>query len=194
VVLISGAGTLLQALIDAQQAGRLAGRIVAVGSDRDQAEGLARAARAGIASFVLPLTGDRATWDEALTARIADHAPDLVIGAGFMKLLGPAFLARFGGRAINTHPSLLPAFPGQRAVADALAGGAASTGATVFLIDAGLDSGPILAQQPVPVEPGDTVASLHERIKVVERRLLVEVVNAWPAPPDASEDGLETTA
>jgi phosphoribosylglycinamide formyltransferase-1 len=180
VVLISGTGTLLQALLDAQAAGDLDAEVVAVGADR-QASGLARAERAGVPTFVLPLGPDRAAWDQALTDRIASYEPDLIVSAGFMKILGPAFLARYEGRALNTHPALLPAFPGDHAVRDALAAGVTETGATVFLIDAGVDTGPILAQRRVPVSPGDTEASLHERIKQVERPLLVEVVNGWAA-------------
>jgi phosphoribosylglycinamide formyltransferase-1 len=119
---------------------------------------------------------DRAAWDRALAAELAAHDPDLVVSAGFMKLVGPAVLERFGGRLINTHPALLPAFPGAHAVRDALAAGVATTGATVHVIDAGLDTGPVLAQREVPVRPDDDEASLHERIKTVERELLVETV------------------
>jgi phosphoribosylglycinamide formyltransferase-1 len=121
---------------------------------------------------------DRAAWDVELTETVAAHQPDLVVSAGFMKLLGPAFLDRFGGRIINTHPALLPAFPGAHGVRDALAYGARVTGCTVHLVDEGVDTGPILAQEAVPVLPGDDEAALHERIKVVERRLLAEVVAA----------------
>jgi len=177
VVLVSGTGTLLQALIDARRDGRLAGEIVAVGSDRPSAEGLRRAEAAGVPTFVCPLGADRAAWDEAITDAVAAFAPDLVVSAGFMKILGRQFLARFEGRTINTHPSLLPLFPGAHAVRDALAAGVEVTGATVFQIDAGVDTGRVVAQEPVPVEAGDDVETLHERIKVVERRLLVEVVN-----------------
>lgn len=179
VVLISGTGTLLQALLDAQSAGRLDGVVVAVGADRGGIAGLERAAAAGVPSFVHPLEkgADRADWDRTLTALVADYQPDLVVSAGFMKLLGPAFLDRFGDRTINTHPALLPAFPGMHAVAEALAQGASVTGATVFRVDAGVDSGEILAQEPVAILPGDDVATLHERIKIVERRLLVDTVN-----------------
>jgi formyltetrahydrofolate-dependent phosphoribosylglycinamide formyltransferase len=170
---------LLQALIDAHRAGELAGEIVGVVSDRRDAAGLARADAAGIPSTVVSFRpgSDRAAWDAELTRAVADYAPDLVVSAGFMKLLGPAFLAEYAGRAINSHPALLPAFPGIHAVRDALAAGVKVTGATVFLIDQGMDSGKIIAQQPVPVAEDDTVASLHERIKVVERRMLVDVVN-----------------
>ncbi len=179
VVLISGTGTLLQALLDAQSQGRLDAQVVAVGSDRPGIAGLQRAAAAGVPSFVHPLAkgADRAAWDRELAELVGAHRPDLVVSAGFMKLLGAAFLDRFGDRIINTHPALLPAFPGMHAVAEALAQGVQTTGATVFRVDAGVDSGEILAQESVPVLAGDDVESLHERIKIVERRLLVDTVN-----------------
>ncbi len=180
VVLISGSGTLLQALMDAAAAGRLDAQIVAVGADRE-AVGLDRARSQGIASFVLPLAQglDRADWDERLAAAIDCFSPDLVVAAGFMKLLGPAVLKRFSGRLINSHPALLPSFPGAHAVRDALAAGVKVTGCTVFQVDEGVDTGPIIAQEAVRVLPGDDETSLHERIKVVERRLLVDVVADW---------------
>jgi len=179
VVLVSGAGTLLQSLLDAAGPNYPA-QVVAVGSDRDDVAGLARAERAGVSTFVVRLADhpDRAAWDAALTGVVASHEPDLVVSAGFMKLVGPAFLDRFNGRMINSHPALLPAFPGTHAVRDALQYGVKVTGCTVLLVDAGVDSGPVLAQQPVWVEHGDTEESLHERIKIVERRLLVDVVAA----------------
>ena len=121
---------------------------------------------------------DRAAWDECLTAATAEYQPDLIVSAGFMKLLGPAFLRRFGGRVINSHPALLPAFPGPHAVRDALTYGAKVTGCSIILIDEGIDTGPVLAQQPVIIQPGDDETTLHERIKIVERRLLVDVVAA----------------
>lgn len=141
------------------------------------------AAAAGIPAFGVAVGdyADRGAWDTALTAAVAGYSPDLVVCAGFMKLLGPAFLERFGGRIINTHPALLPAFPGAHGVRDALAYGVRVTGTTVHLVDSGVDTGPILAQEPVRVEPGDDEAALHERIKVVERRLLVEIVAAVAA-------------
>ncbi len=125
-----------------------------------------------------PDGSDRATWDAAITEATAAHRPDLVVSAGFMKILGPEFLSRFEARVVNTHPALLPAFPGAHAVPDALAYGVRVTGCTVHLVDAGTDTGPILAQQAVEVLDGDDEATLHERIKVVERQLLVEVVGA----------------
>ncbi|WP_434452900.1 phosphoribosylglycinamide formyltransferase [Lentzea sp. E54] len=174
VVLVSGSGTLMQALLDAD----LPIEVVAVGADRENIEGLKRAERAGVPHFAVKLRdhADRAAWDIALTEAVASYEPDLVVSAGFMKIIGEQFLARFGGRMINTHPALLPAFPGAHGVRDALAYGVRVTGSTVHLVDAGVDTGPILAQEAVVVEPGDTEETLHERIKVVERRLLVETV------------------
>lgn len=178
VVLVSGSGTLLGSLLEAIDAGTVPAEVVAVGADRDDIGGLARAARAGIPTFVHPYArdSDRAAWDCGLTDLVAAHDPDLVISAGFMKLVGSAFLRRFGGRIINTHPALLPAFPGMNGPRDALAHGVKVTGATVFIIDAGIDTGRIVAQEPVRVLEGDTVDTLHERIKVVERQLLIETV------------------
>ena len=189
VVLVSGSGTLLQALLDAQASGDLAAEVVAVGADRDGIEGLARAERAGVPTFVVRLRDfadasgktDRAAWDAALTDAVGVHRPDLIVSAGFMKLLGSSFLGRFGGRVINTHPALLPSFPGAHAVADALAHGVRVTGCTVFEVDAGVDTGRIIDQVAVRVADGDTVESLHERIKVEERRLLLDTVNALAA-------------
>jgi phosphoribosylglycinamide formyltransferase-1 len=180
VVLVSGSGTLLQALLDATAAADYPARVVAVGSDRKGIEGLARAERAGVPTFALPVReyADRAAWNEALTGAVVEHRPDLVVSAGFMKILGPAFLAGIGCPMINTHPALLPAFPGVHGVADALAYGVKVTGATLHLVDAGVDTGPVLAQSAVPVEPGDTEDTLHERIKSEERRLLVGTVAA----------------
>jgi phosphoribosylglycinamide formyltransferase-1 len=178
VVLVSGSGTLLQALIDACEAGDLPVEIVAVGSDRPGVRALERAAEAGIPAFAEPLAkgADRAEWDSRLTAEVAGFRPDLVVCAGFMKLLGPAFLDRFGGRVINSHPALLPSFPGTHGPRDALAYGVKITGATVFMVDAGIDTGRILAQRAVEVADDDTVETLHERIKVQERQMLVQVV------------------
>lgn len=176
-VLVSGTGTLLRALLDAAGPDYPAS-VVAVGADRAGAAALRRAADRGLPTFVVELAQhpDRASWDVALTEAVAAHRPDLVVTAGFMKILGPAFLDRFGGRIVNTHPALLPAFPGPHPVADALAHGVRVTGATMHLVDARVDTGPILAQRAVEVLPGDTEQRLHERIKVVERRMLVEIV------------------
>lgn len=178
VVLVSGSGTNLQALLDAAADPSWGAEIVAVGADRDDIEGLARAARTGVPTFVERVAdhADRAAWDSALTKAIADHEPDLVVSAGFMRILGPVFLAAFGGRCVNTHPALLPAFPGAHGVRDALAHGVRVSGVTVHLVDAGVDTGPIIAQRAVPVLDGDDETSLHERIKVEERALLVEVI------------------
>jgi phosphoribosylglycinamide formyltransferase-1 len=179
VVLVSGSGSLLQALMDACTDPAYGAKIVAVGSDRQNISGLDRAVAAGIPTFVQAVSDhpSRADWDRALTAEVARYQPDLVISAGFMKLLGPNFLDRFEGRIINTHPALLPSFPGMHGPRDALAYGVKITGATVFLVDAGVDSGVILDQQAVPVEEDDTVATLHERIKIVEREMLVAITH-----------------
>ncbi len=176
-VLLSGTGSLCAALLDATDDPAYPAEVVVVGSDRG-ADGLEQARRRNLPTFVCALRAhpDRASWDRALAAEIAAHEPDLVVSAGFMKLVGPAVLEAFGGRLVNTHPALLPAFPGAHAVRDALAAGVAVTGATVHLIDAGLDTGPVIAQREVPVHPGDDEASLHERIKEVERELLVQTV------------------
>lgn len=181
VVLASGSGTLTQALIDAIEEGSVDARIAAIVTDQPDAQVLERAERHGIPAVAHPLAkgADRAAWDRELTDIVAAHDPDLVISAGFMKLLGDAFLARFEGRTINTHPSLLPSFPGMHGPRDALRAGVKITGATVFVVDAGVDTGKILAQGAVDVLDDDTVETLHERIKVVERRLLVSVVDTW---------------
>ncbi|WP_184929461.1 phosphoribosylglycinamide formyltransferase [Saccharothrix ecbatanensis] len=178
VVLVSGSGTLLQALLDAAADPGYPVKVVAVGADRDGIEGLSRAERVGVPGFTVKLRDhvDRPAWDTALADAVEAHKPDLVVSAGFMKILGPDFLARFGGRMVNTHPALLPAFPGAHGVRDAVDYGVKVTGATVHLVDGGVDTGPILAQEAVVVADDDDVESLHERIKMVERRLLVDVV------------------
>ena len=178
VVLLSGAGTLCAALLAATAEPGYPAEVVAVGSDRADAAGLDNARARGLATFVVPLRDhpDRAAWDRALAAELAGHRPDWVVCAGFMKLLGPAVLSAFPGQVVNTHPALLPAFPGANAVRDALAAGATTTGATVHLVDAGIDTGPVLTQRAVPVHPGDDEDRLHERIKTVERELLVQTV------------------
>jgi len=178
VVLVSGEGTNLQALIDACRDDDYGARVAAVGADRGLINGLARAERAGIPAFTVRLAdhGARADWDAALTRACAEHEPDLIVLAGFMKLVGKSFLSSFGGRCVNTHPALLPSFPGAHAVRDALALGVKVTGCTVLLVDEGVDSGPIVAQAPVPVADDDDETVLHERIKVTERALLVSTV------------------
>ncbi|WP_199435176.1 phosphoribosylglycinamide formyltransferase [Qaidamihabitans albus] len=178
VVLASGSGTLLQALLDATDRAGYPAAVVAVGMDREGIEAPVRAERAGLPHFTVRMSDhpDRAAWDKALTEAVAAHRPDLVVSAGFLKILGPRFLDRFPNRVINTHPALLPAFSGIRAVADALELGVKITGCTVHFVDAGVDTGPIIAQEAVTVWQDDDEASLHERIKAVERRLLVDVI------------------
>ena len=180
LVLVSGEGTNLQALIDACQDAGYGAQLVAVGADRDGINGLARAQRAGIPAFAvrLPDYPAREEWDAALTTACAGYAPDLVVLAGFMKLVGKPFLAAFGGRCVNTHPALLPSFPGAHGVRDALVHGVKVAGCTVLLVDDGVDAGPIVAQACVPVADDDDEATLHERIKVAERALLVGTVGA----------------
>jgi phosphoribosylglycinamide formyltransferase-1 len=178
LVLVSGTGSILQALMDACADPGYGARIVGVGADREGTGGLAKAEAAGIPTFVRRLkdSPDRFAWDKALTADCAAFEPDLVILAGFLKLVGADFLGRFGSRLVNTHPALLPAFPGLHSVRDALAHGVKVTGCSVILVDAGVDSGPILAQAAVPVLDDDDEETLHERIKVVERTLVVDTV------------------
>ncbi len=178
MILASGTGSLLASLLDSA-VGDYPARVVAVGVDRD-CRAVEIATAASLPTFTVRLADhvDRDGWDAALTEAVAAHSPDLVVSAGFMKILGPQFLARFCGRILNTHPTLLPAFPGARGVAEALAYGVKVTGCTVHLVDAGTDTGPILAQQPIPVLDDDDEETLHERIKVTERLLLVDVVAA----------------
>ncbi|QII00134.1 phosphoribosylglycinamide formyltransferase [Rhodococcoides fascians A21d2] len=179
VVLASGTGSLLQSIIAATASENYPARIVAVGVDRD-CDAARRADEAGIPHFRIGLRdyADRAEWDVALTDAVLGHEPDLVVTAGFMKILGERFLDAFAGRIVNTHPALLPSFPGAHAVRDALDHGVKLTGSTVHLVDSGVDTGPILAQEAVPVLDDDDEAALHERIKTVERRLLVDVIAA----------------
>ena len=178
LVLVSGTGSILQALMDACDDPGYGAQIVAVGADREGTGGAERAAAAGVPTFVRRVADspDRFAWDRALTVDCAAFEPDLVIAAGFLKLVGAAFLTAFGGRMINTHPALLPSFPGMHSVRDALAYGVKVTGCSVILVDAGVDSGPILAQAAVPVRDDDDEDALHERIKVAERELVVETV------------------
>jgi phosphoribosylglycinamide formyltransferase 1 len=178
VVLVSGEGTNLQALIDACRDAEYGAQVVAVGADRDGINALARAECAGIPSFTVRLADYRARedWDAALARACASYAPDLIVLAGFMKLVGKPFLDAFGGRCVNTHPTLLPSFPGPRGVRDALAHGVKVTGCTVLIVDETVDAGPIVAQASVPVADDDDEVTLHERIKVTERALLVGTV------------------
>jgi phosphoribosylglycinamide formyltransferase-1 len=178
VVLVSGAGTNLQALLDACTDPGYGATVVAVGADREAIAALDRAKAADISTFTVKVRDfpSRDDWDEALARACEQYRPDLIVCAGFMKLVGRAFLARFGGRCLNTHPALLPSFPGMHGVRDALGYGVKVTGCTVFLVDEGVDAGPVLAQAAVPVHDDDDEASLHERIKVAERALLVGTV------------------
>ena len=178
VVLVSGAGTNLQALLDACADPGYGATVVAVGADRGSIAALDRAKAADVSTFTVKVRDfpSRDDWDEALARACEQYRPDLIVCAGFMKLVGRAFLARFSGRCLNTHPALLPSFPGMHGVRDALGYGVKVTGCTVFLVDEGVDAGPVLAQAAVPVHDDDDEASLHERIKVAERALLVGTV------------------
>jgi phosphoribosylglycinamide formyltransferase-1 len=178
VVLVSGSGSNLQALLDATADPAYGAQVVAVGADRDGIAGLDRAAAVGVPTFMdsLKTYENRDDWDAALTAHVAEYKPDLVVSAGFRKLVGARFLAAFGDRYVNTHNSLLPSFPGIHGPRDALAYGVKIAGATLFFVDAGIDTGPIIAQVSVPVLDDDTEETLTERIKVAERRQLVEQI------------------
>ncbi|MCK8679794.1 phosphoribosylglycinamide formyltransferase [Streptomyces lichenis] len=180
VVLVSGGGTNLQALLDAsaRDPKEFGATVVAVGADRPGVAGLERAERAGVPTFVCQVRDhtSREAWDAALADRVAAYEPHLVVSAGFMKILGKEFLTRFGGRVVNTHPTLLPSFPGAHGVRDALAYGVKVTGCTVHFVDEGVDTGPVIAQGVVDVRDEDDEALLHERIKEVERALLVDAV------------------
>ncbi|WP_077490375.1 phosphoribosylglycinamide formyltransferase [Sinomonas mesophila] len=184
VVLVSGTGSNLQAVIDAVTSGELAGvEIAAVGADREGTYGVERAAEAGLETFVVNFNSfpTRSEWDAALAERVAEYAPDVVVSSGFMRIVSSDFIDRFGGRYLNTHPALLPAFPGAHGVRDALAYGVKVTGCTVHWADAGVDTGPIIAQEAVAIADGEDEESLHERIKVVERRLLIDVLRRLAA-------------
>ena len=176
-VLISGAGSNLRALLEATTDTAFPARVVVVGADR-QAAGLAHAEEFGIPSFVVPWRGaaEREAWGEQLQQQLEAWQPDLIVLSGLMKLLPAAVVEAWSPRIINTHPAYLPEFPGAHGVRDALTAGAALTGASVIVVDSGVDSGPILAQERVAVLPGDDEHTLHERIKPVERRLLIDVV------------------
>jgi phosphoribosylglycinamide formyltransferase-1 len=178
VVLVSGSGTTLQALLDAAASADYPADVVSVGADRPGVGGLDRAAAAGVPTFVVAPGDhpDRQTWDAALTEAVAKHRPDLVVLAGFMRLVSPSFLARFPNRVINTHPALSPAFPGMHGPREALAHGVKVTGCTIFVVDDGVDTGPIVAQAAVAVHDDDDETTLHERIKQAERSLLVRTV------------------
>ena len=177
VVLISGGGSNLRALLDASDDAEFPARVVAIGADRD-AEGLAHAEEFGIPSFVVPFGAfdSRDAWGDELLDQLRQWEADLVILSGFMRLLPPRVVEALSPALLNTHPAYLPEFPGAHAVRDALAAGVTETGASVIVVDNGVDTGPVVAQRRVPVLPGDTEARLHDRIKVVERQLLVDVV------------------
>lgn len=183
VVLVSGTGSNLQAVIDAVKAGELDVEIAAVGADREGTYGVERSDEAGFETFVVNFNSfpTRAEWDAALTEKVASYAPDVVVSSGFMRIVSEDFIARFGGRYLNTHPALLPAFPGAHGVRDALAYGVKVTGCTVHWADAGVDTGPIVAQEAVAIADGEDEDTLHERIKVVERRLLIDVLRRLAA-------------
>lgn len=180
MVLASGTGTLLTALLTAAADESYPARVVAVVVDRPcRAEDVAERFDVPVVRCALTDVADRAAWDAAITDAVAQHEPALVVTAGFMKILGPAFLARFGGAILNSHPALLPSFPGAHAVADALEHGVTVTGATIHLVDDGIDTGPILMQAPVMIDTDDDETSLHARIKSVEHVLLVQAVAAY---------------
>lgn len=178
VILLSGAGTTMAPLLAAAAGETFGASVAAVGSDRPSAPGLELAAAQGVATFVVDASQypNRVTWSSALADTVAGYQPDLVLCAGLMRILDPLFLNRFPGRVVNSHPSLLPAFPGAVAVSDALAYGVQVTGATLHLVDAGVDTGPIIAQVPVPVLVDDDESSLHERIKTAERQMLLDLI------------------
>ncbi|HEV7957127.1 MAG TPA: phosphoribosylglycinamide formyltransferase [Marisediminicola sp.] len=177
VVLISGGGSNLRALLEASEDAEFPARVVAIGADRD-ADGLALGEEFGIPTFTVPFSSypDRESWGEELLNQIEQWQPDLVVLSGLMRLLPPRVVARLAPNLINTHPAYLPEFPGAHGVRDAIAAGVAESGASIIVVDEGVDAGPIIAQERVPVLPGDTEGSLHERIKIVERRLLVQAV------------------
>lgn len=187
VVLVSGTGSNLQAVIDAVKSGELNVEIAAVGADRPATYGVERSAAAGFETFVVNFAdyNQRSDWDAALLEKVASYSPDYVISSGFMRIVAASFIDAFEGRYVNTHPALLPSFPGAHGVRDALAYGVKVAGCTVHFADAGVDTGPIIAQRAIDVLPNDTEESLHERIKVIERELLIDVL-ADLAKTDAS--------
>ncbi len=191
VVLVSGSGTNFADLLERTRSGRVAAEVIAVGADRE-CGGIELARAAGIPTFVEPFSAPREAWSDRIADRVAAFEPDVVVLSGFMRLLSAAAVARFEPALLNTHPAFLPEFPGAHGVRDALAAGVAETGASVIIVDSGVDTGPILAQQRVPVLPGDTEAALHERIKLVERDLLADVIaRIADGSIDLADHGLE---
>jgi phosphoribosylglycinamide formyltransferase 1 len=183
LVMVSGSGSNLQAILDAVATHALDAEVVAVGSDVAGCFGLERARAAGVETFVVA-PGDfpsRTEWNRALQAKVASYGVDRIVFAGFMRIVDTEFVDAFAGRIVNTHPALLPSFPGAHGVRDAMAHGVKVTGVTVHLVDSGVDTGPILAQAAVAVLEGDTEEELHERIKVEERKLLVETLQQLAA-------------
>lgn len=177
VVLISGGGSNLRALLEASEDAEFPARVVAIGADRD-ADGLALGEEFNVPTFTVPYSSytDREGWGDELLAQVRQWQPDLVVLSGLMRLLPPGVVAALSPNLINTHPAYLPEFPGAHGVRDALAAGVSQTGASLIVVDEGIDDGPIIAQERVPVLPGDTETTLHERIKIAERRLLVQTV------------------
>ncbi len=177
VVLISGTGSNLRALLEASEDAEFPARVVAIGADRE-ADGLLLGEEFGIPTFTVPFTAypDRDAWGEALIEQVRHWQPDLVVLSGLMRLVPPSVVDAFSPHLINTHPAYLPEFPGAHGVRDALAAGVSETGASLIVVDNSVDGGPIIAQERVPVLPGDTESSLHDRIKPVERRLLIQAV------------------
>jgi phosphoribosylglycinamide formyltransferase-1 len=171
VILASGSGSIAQAIIDAQHSGELKAEIAGVISDQAAARVLERAEAAGIPTKIIAMTENRADWDKEIISALTDLQPDLVVSAGFMRVLSAECVSKF--RIVNSHPALLPLFPGAHAVRDALAAGATTTGTTIHWVDSGVDTGQIIAQEAVEITGADTEESLHERIKIIERRLYV---------------------
>lgn len=191
VVLVSGSGTNFADLLERTRAGRVPAEIIAVGADRE-CGGIEVARAAGIRTFVEPFMAPREAWSDRIAGRIAAFEPDVIVLSGFMRLLSPSAVARFEPAILNTHPAFLPEFPGAHGVRDALAAGATETGASVIIVDSGVDTGPVLAQERVPVLPGDTQETLHDRIKLVERDLLARVIaDIADGTCDLADHGLE---
>lgn len=174
VILASGSGSIAQSIFDAVSQGKLDAHIVALICDKPGATVLERATKSNIETHLIPMHGDRKNWDQEVLSKLTSLQPDLVVSAGFMRILSSEVVSRF--RIVNSHPALLPLFPGAHAVRDALAAGVTKTGTTIHWVDSGVDTGEIIAQEAVEITPTDTEASLHERIKIVERRLYIETI------------------